>query len=206
MSTSSLREAGSRVVPFKVQVTSSALRRSVFELSVRLDALRVVTHAHARMASVGSRPGRSAKSRVRAGMAAVALMVVATIVPACGSYYETRPPEGFGFKRVGGPRSSCYLSALLPDPIGAVDRLVKYYNLHMVEGGESGPVYARGYCQMSMSYPVGKRPNAYGWVGRNDPPIGYPTQIFLWVTPLHPRGPAQLHLIIDTSAGGQNLP
>jgi hypothetical protein len=48
--------------------------------------------------------------------------------------------------------------------------------------------------------------NAYGWVGRNDPPIGYPTQIFLWVTPLHPRGPAQLHLIIDTSAGGQNLP
>jgi hypothetical protein len=85
-------------------------------------------------------------------MAAVALMVVATIVPACRSYYETSPPEGFGFQRAGGPRSSCYLSALLPNPVEAVDRLVRYYDSQMVEGGMSGPVYTRGYCQMSMFF------------------------------------------------------
>jgi hypothetical protein len=168
-----------------------------------LDAPVVAAHADTTMTSVSASQCRSAKSRVRAGLAGLALMVVATIVPACGSYYDTSPPQGFGFARLGGPRSNCYVSAVLPDPVEAMDRLVEYYHSQLFGGGQARPVYATDKCRMMP--PAGKRPNAYGWVGFNDPPIGYPTGIFLWVTPLHPQAPARMHLLIDTSAGGQNL-
>lgn len=158
------------------------------------------------MATVGARLCHSTKSRVRPGLAGIALIVVAMIVSACGSYYQTDPPEGFGFTRVRNRADAiagCYLSAVLPDPMQAVDRLVEYYHSHVFGGGPSHPVYTTGECRLSVR-PAGKRPNAYGWVGSNDPPVGSPTDIALWVTQLHPQGPARIHLVI-LPEGNENL-
>jgi hypothetical protein len=145
----------------------------------------------------------SANRRVRAGLAGLALMVVATVVPACGAFYETSPPEGFGFTHVGPPRSGCYVSAVLPDPVEAVDRLVEYYHSKTFGEWQSPPFYSTGKCSMSSMPPRGKRPNAYGWAGSNDPLIGEQTYIRLWVRPLHPQGPAKIHLVI--SFGSDNF-